>query len=76
MDVFAAQHAVDVVDTDLDVAQPALLDDFQRVSRRLDLARIHLIPPNESARDRRPAAHTLQFVGQAAYGLAWRQQPQ
>src|SRR5262249_50709025 len=27
MDVFAAQHAIDVVDPDLDVAEPPLLDD-------------------------------------------------
>ena len=44
VDVLAAQDAVDVVDADLDVRQPALLDDPAGIRRRLYLARFHSSP--------------------------------
>jgi hypothetical protein len=45
MEIFAAQDAIDVVDADLDVREPALLDDLQGIGRRRHLSRIHPFPP-------------------------------
>ena len=46
-DIFAAQHAVEIDDADLDVAEVALLDQTARVGARLHIVRSHQTLPSK-----------------------------